>query len=301
MVPWERHSSSRPWARQHSTSRIRRIRLPGRPLHPPLGRSPPPPPTRTADDSPVSHPGAVAGWSARARRSAGCRHIARPPGGPDRQKAPGLGGRERLTAWRPPRGAGLQRLSGRPLHGAARVLSATGTAGTPATCCPAVYARARAPPTPLRPRRPRSRAAVAPRRPLGSVRAGPERRCARRTDGAPSCRRSSSARAGRAHACPAEHALLQAWRSTRPRRARAQRRRRRSVTSSEPSWSSHGGPLAAYAPPRRARTNTSRPQGGSYEETGGDLLSQALASQVPSALWGLTALFGMGRGVSPTQ
>ncbi len=37
------------------------------------------------------------------------------------------------------------------------------------------------------------------------------------------------------------------------------------------------------------------------EETGGDLLSQALASQVPSALWGLTALFGMGRGVSPTQ
>ncbi len=41
-------------------------------------------------------------------------------------------------------------------------------------------------------------------------------------------------------------------------------------------------------------------KGGSTEETGGDLLSQALASQVPSALWGLTALFGMGRGVSPT-
>jgi hypothetical protein len=37
------------------------------------------------------------------------------------------------------------------------------------------------------------------------------------------------------------------------------------------------------------------------EETGGDLLSQALASQVPSALRGLTALFGMGRGVSPAQ
>jgi hypothetical protein len=36
------------------------------------------------------------------------------------------------------------------------------------------------------------------------------------------------------------------------------------------------------------------------KETGGDLLSQALAGQVPSALWGLTALFGMGRGVSPT-
>jgi len=34
------------------------------------------------------------------------------------------------------------------------------------------------------------------------------------------------------------------------------------------------------------------------EKTGGVLLSQALAGQVPSALRGLTALFGMGRGVS---
>src|ERR1700755_3332383 len=32
--------------------------------------------------------------------------------------------------------------------------------------------------------------------------------------------------------------------------------------------------------------------------TGGDLLSQEVALQVPSALRGLTALFGMGRGVS---
>ena len=36
------------------------------------------------------------------------------------------------------------------------------------------------------------------------------------------------------------------------------------------------------------------------QKTGGVLLSQALASQVPSALRGLTALFGMGRGVSPS-
>src|SRR5205807_7936983 len=35
-------------------------------------------------------------------------------------------------------------------------------------------------------------------------------------------------------------------------------------------------------------------------KTGGVLLSQALASQVPSALRGLTSLFGMGRGVSPS-
>ena len=34
--------------------------------------------------------------------------------------------------------------------------------------------------------------------------------------------------------------------------------------------------------------------------TGGDLLSRALAGQVPSARRGLTALFGMGRGVSPS-
>src|SRR5690606_37262268 len=34
------------------------------------------------------------------------------------------------------------------------------------------------------------------------------------------------------------------------------------------------------------------------ERTGGVLLSQGVAPQVPSALKGLTALFGMGRGVS---
>jgi hypothetical protein len=35
-----------------------------------------------------------------------------------------------------------------------------------------------------------------------------------------------------------------------------------------------------------------------WRKTGGDLLSRAVARQVPSALRGLTALFGMGRGVS---
>ena len=49
----------------------------------------------------------------------------------------------------------------------------------------------------------------------------------------------------------------------------------------------------------RPTTTTSRPGGGSCtEETGGVLLSRALSGQVPSALRGLTALFGMGRGVS---
>ena len=35
-------------------------------------------------------------------------------------------------------------------------------------------------------------------------------------------------------------------------------------------------------------------------KTGGDLLSQGREAQVPSALRGLTSLFGMGRGVSPS-
>lgn len=43
----------------------------------------------------------------------------------------------------------------------------------------------------------------------------------------------------------------------------------------------------------------SRPE-AARGKTGGDLLSQGVAPQVPSALWCLTALFGMGRGVSTT-
>jgi hypothetical protein len=51
----------------------------------------------------------------------------------------------------------------------------------------------------------------------------------------------------------------------------------------------------------RRTTKTSRPGGRLVDlKTGGDLLSQALSSQVPSALRGLTSLFGMGRGVSPS-
>ncbi len=60
--------------------------------------------------------------------------------------------------------------------------------------------------------------------------------------------------------------------------------------------------LAAWLRARSDTRATSRgpPAGGPLRKTGGVLLSQALASQVPSALRGLTALFGMGRGVSPS-
>src|SRR4051812_40580554 len=50
------------------------------------------------------------------------------------------------------------------------------------------------------------------------------------------------------------------------------------------------------------RTQNGPPEGRPVPThiTGGVLLSRALAGQVPSALRGLTALFGMGRGVSPS-
>ena len=35
------------------------------------------------------------------------------------------------------------------------------------------------------------------------------------------------------------------------------------------------------------------------EKSGGDLLSQGVSPQVPSALAGLTSVFGMGTGVTP--
>src|SRR3954453_4240001 len=47
-------------------------------------------------------------------------------------------------------------------------------------------------------------------------------------------------------------------------------------------------------------TQTGRPPGRPVKLIGGDLLSRAREGQVPSALRGLTALFGMGRGVSPS-
>ena len=37
-----------------------------------------------------------------------------------------------------------------------------------------------------------------------------------------------------------------------------------------------------------------------YLESGGDLLSRTVTSQVPSALKGLTSVFGMGTGVTPS-
>jgi hypothetical protein len=57
--------------------------------------------------------------------------------------------------------------------------------------------------------------------------------------------------------------------------------------------------VAAVAPATRQNYD-GPPAGGPHRKTGGVLLSQALSDQVPSALRGLTSLFGMGRGVSPS-
>jgi hypothetical protein len=39
---------------------------------------------------------------------------------------------------------------------------------------------------------------------------------------------------------------------------------------------------------------------GRLDKIGGVLLSHRVAPAVPSALWGLTSVFGMGTGVTPT-
>src|SRR5664280_2233512 len=62
-------------------------------------------------------------------------------------------------------------------------------------------------------------------------------------------------------------------------------------------------PLGRRRPPARmpgARDNTPRwARGVVWRNPGGVLLSQGATPQVPSALAGLTAVFGMGTGVSP--
>ena len=116
-VPWIRHSSSPRWVRQRSTPWLRGRRLPGRLRLAARGWPPPPPHTRTADGSPVA---ARAPRRNRPPARPGLPHAGSSPGakaGLTRRTAPGLGGRERRPAWRLPRGAGLQRLSGRPSPG----------------------------------------------------------------------------------------------------------------------------------------------------------------------------------------
>ena len=68
--------------------------------------------------------------------------------------------------------------------------------------------------------------------------------------------------------------------------------RRRVAALRKPLDGGRSAPLPGRRSPRLLEARTA------LKRTGGDLLSQGVAPQVPSALSGLTALFGMGRGVS---
>ncbi len=62
----------------------------------------------------------------------------------------------------------------------------------------------------------------------------------------------------------------------------------------------HGCVRAPDGPgPGRKREETPAEAGASPEKSGGVLLSRGVSSQVPSALVGLTSVFGMGTGVTP--
>jgi hypothetical protein len=97
--------------------------------------------------------------------------------------------------------------------------------------------------------------------------------------------------ARRPQAVPAGPIRPQAARSCAGREASSRRRSRASPRSRRPG---------ARAPRERKEPQPPEATGALMLRTGGVLLSQALAGQVPSALRGLTALFGMGRGVSPS-
>ena len=97
----------------------------------------------------------------------------------------------------------------------------------------------------------------------------------------------------RAMRVPRARALM---RHSQPAGATARVRPPRAHSATSPA------PLRLAARPRVAGVHPTdrRTPATQARKTGGVLLSQVLANQVPSALRGLTALFGMGRGVSPS-
>ena len=97
--------------------------------------------------------------------------------------------------------------------------------------------------------------------------------------------------AARGAAAPADKALVRLSAGPGPRGEH----HRRAGSMPAGSFISRTGRCRVAAATRKAARR--RPF---RSRTGGDLLSQGVAPQVPSALWCLTALFGMGRGVSTT-
>jgi hypothetical protein len=170
------------------------------------------------------------------------------------------------------RGRRQRRLGGRPGARGRRAASAPGAAGSrlaPSRAAPRSAARRRAGVP-----QPASRA-VGPRSSGARGRPTPRR--------APAC-----ALAGDADVCGARALILLrlAARGRQAGGADARRGARRSMAAASRRW--------------RSASRATSGRLGCCDKTGGVLLSRALASQVPSALRGLTALFGMGRGVSPS-
>ncbi len=73
---------------------------------------------------------------------------------------------------------------------------------------------------------------------------------------------------------------------------------RTSVTNASAGPFRITNPIPAHEGTKKAHPTPDGAKWALRRKTGGDLLSQGVAPQVPSALRCLTALFGMGRGVS---
>ena len=137
------------------------------------------------------------------------------------------------------------------------------------------------------------------------VRGRPLRRRALRF-AARACRRAAPA--GERHGArrvsgePCDRAALR-HESVRRRGPRGAVRRRIRRSASACAGCASSIPTGARSCARRelapARTTKGPVSGALVEEMGGVLLSREIALRVPSALAGLTSLFGMGRGVSP--
>jgi hypothetical protein len=150
---------------------------------------------------------------------------------------------------------------------------------------------------------------------------GSARGCGRRAagpgGGGSSSPSASHATADRAHPAPRRRAAPGAalHHAGPPRRRRPGIAPRHVARALALLRAAHDRQDTARAAPSRARSRvgwplqndigtTSSPSArgvwGSKQKSRGVLLSQALAGPVPSALRGITALFGMGRGVSPS-
>jgi hypothetical protein len=141
---------------------------------------------------------------------------------------------------------------------------------------------------------------VAPREPAGQEPCGRDPRSAPHRS--PISRRGDDRPAGaRVHGRTGDRRGKHSTHTGRLRAARARGVAERTRPRCASTRAHRTGAQHAAGPPTPAIKRREPPSRAARRKskTGGDLLSQAREGQVPSALQGLTALFGMGRGVSP--